>query len=164
MQKRAAFTLVELLVVIAVIAALIALLMPAIHASREAARLAKCQSNLHEIGIAVFHYTDRQGVNGRLPKTITDAADEYESNAGILICPSDTRLHELAAIPPGYLSYGYHVGGRTRIQLYEEYQLPSAKIAVAFDPQSFHGPVGEEESQPAIFLDGHVGYYASGKR
>jgi len=52
------FSLVELLVVIAIIAILVALLLPAVQAAREAARRAQCQSNLHQIGIAMHHYHD----------------------------------------------------------------------------------------------------------
>jgi prepilin-type N-terminal cleavage/methylation domain-containing protein len=51
-----AFTLVELLVVIAIIGVLVALLLPAIQAAREAARRANCQSNLHNMAIAVLSY------------------------------------------------------------------------------------------------------------
>jgi prepilin-type N-terminal cleavage/methylation domain-containing protein len=40
-----AFTLVELLVVIAIIAVLIGLLLPAVQAAREAARRSSCQNN-----------------------------------------------------------------------------------------------------------------------
>ena len=53
---RRAFTLIELLVVISIIALLIALLLPALTSARKAALLAKCQSNLHQIGIAVAAY------------------------------------------------------------------------------------------------------------
>jgi prepilin-type N-terminal cleavage/methylation domain-containing protein len=50
------FTLVELLVVIAIIGILVALLLPAIQAAREAARRAQCQSNAHNIALAVLNY------------------------------------------------------------------------------------------------------------
>jgi prepilin-type N-terminal cleavage/methylation domain-containing protein len=61
-KSRAAFTLVELLVVIGIIAVLIAILMPALAKARQAARTAVCLSNLRQMGIAVQAYvTDYQG-------------------------------------------------------------------------------------------------------
>ena len=55
-MKNRAFTIVELLVVIAVIALLIALLLPAVNAAREAARRASCKSNIRQIAIALNSY------------------------------------------------------------------------------------------------------------
>lgn len=53
---RGAFTLIELLAVIAVIAILTAILIPVLGSAREQARMAACSSNLRQLGIGVQLY------------------------------------------------------------------------------------------------------------
>ncbi len=61
-RKRTAFTLLELLVVVAIIASLLALLLPALAAAREQGRAGHCVATLHNAGFATMLYLeDNQG-------------------------------------------------------------------------------------------------------
>lgn len=57
-SRTAAFTLVELLVVIAIIGILVGLLLPAVQAAREAARRAQCVNNLKQQALGMHNHHD----------------------------------------------------------------------------------------------------------
>jgi len=58
--RQKAFTLIELLLVVAIIAILISLLLPAVNSAREAARKTRCINRLRQIGIATANYESSQ--------------------------------------------------------------------------------------------------------
>jgi len=55
-EDREAFTLVELLTVIAIIGILMALILPAIQSARESARRVQCGSGLRQLGVALLNF------------------------------------------------------------------------------------------------------------
>jgi len=79
-RKTKGFTLVELLVVIGIIALLISILLPSLNKARETANKAKCQSNLHQIGLAILLY--QQDSQQLYPRTIMDTNTTHTATWG----------------------------------------------------------------------------------
>jgi prepilin-type N-terminal cleavage/methylation domain-containing protein len=83
-SRKTAFTLVELLVVIAVIGILIGLLLPAVQAAKEAARRLSCVNNLKQISLAVINYHDqmRRFPSGYIRQSSDPNADRFKIGWG----------------------------------------------------------------------------------
>lgn len=79
-----AFTLIELLTVIAIIGILASILIPVVGRVRESAKVAKCQSNLRQLGLGVHLYAADH--NSRTPPhfTANDPSDVVCEN-GVLL-------------------------------------------------------------------------------
>lgn len=165
-----AFTLTELLVVMAVIGLVVGLGFPAIQHSREASRRMQCQSNLRQIGIAMDQYLDIRGARGKYPDaailpsvtpdkpTLFEVLSSFvEGNEGAFTCPSDNEYQ-----PKEGLSYEYpssRLANKTRQQVLKDSRgniQPSATVLVSYDFEEFHGPKGMTGSRCYLYVDGHV--------
>ncbi len=115
-RREAAFTLVELLVVVAIIAILAAILFPVFARARENARRSSCQSNLKQMGIGLLQYT--QDYDERFPmglstdglgsfSTTFDHIQPYLKSRQIGICPSDGDAPDVALGLPGTTPISY---------------------------------------------------------
>lgn len=98
-DRRRAFTLLELLVVLAIIAVLLGLLLPALQKVRQAAALARSQNNLKQIGLGFHHLASIH--DGALPGHFVKPATGYDEGplvAVMAMLEEDNRLRELRAI------------------------------------------------------------------
>jgi len=71
-NRRRAFTVIELMVVVVIVGILLALLLPAIQAAREAARRAGCTNNLRQLAMAFHNFHDG---NRKFPMASTVTQD-----------------------------------------------------------------------------------------
>ncbi len=117
---RFAFTLVELLVVLAIIGILAAILFPVFAQARAKARQTSCLSNLRQVGAAVQMYAqdyDEQVVRTELEEGNTeyfwgDMLQPYLKSWQILVCPEVNQKLVFGAGAPAYSeqwSYNYGI-------------------------------------------------------
>ena len=99
--KAGAFTLIELMVVVAILAVLIAILLPSLARARQQAMQVKCAANLKGLGLGMLHYANDQ--NGYLPELwrgegfwaaqlvpyVKIRRSKVGSRNGLLRCPAD---------------------------------------------------------------------------
>jgi prepilin-type N-terminal cleavage/methylation domain-containing protein/prepilin-type processing-associated H-X9-DG protein len=135
MNTRRAFTLVELLVVIAVLAVLASLLLPALARSKDSARRIQCVSNIRQLGLAAmmywednggqafayrgaftnggdvfwFGWLERGSEGGRAFDASQGALFPYLQGHGLAICPSLEYISARFKLKATGAAYGYGV-------------------------------------------------------
>ena len=161
-MRRRGFTMIELTTVIAIIAILAAILFPVFAQAREAARKSSCQSNLHQIGLALQFYARDYG--GRLPPRDNDLRPlvlPYVNSLSVFRCPSDATGFgtatsssnpeaRLVPLTPGplFTSYQYR-SGRSRED--------RGDVPMVADWGFLHSDMSN-----VLYLDGHVRAVKSG--
>lgn len=168
--SAAAFTLIELIVVVAIVGILAGLLLPVFSRAREAGRSAACLSNLHQVGVALQLYV--QDNRNRMPvmydalfstnnaptnrqRTVDVVLTNYLGSTNILKCPSDRE----GVFERTRSSYGWNVliNGqdadhfRVLTLNFNPHQIP-----LMFDKEAFHKARGEGKGVNYLYADGHI--------
>lgn len=120
-MKRKAFTLIELLAVIAIISLLVSILMPSLAKAKELARRAACSGNLHTIAVAAQLY----GADFKDWLPWRGQIEGNDPNVANCSWTSDGRLAWQGYLPGYTLKYGgkvFYCPSMSRA--YEEFNLP----------------------------------------
>ncbi|WPJ96594.1 DUF1559 domain-containing protein [Coraliomargarita algicola] len=110
-QRVAAFTLIELLTVIAIVGILAAIIIPSVGKVREASQVAKCVTHLRQLALGATAYASDH--NGNFVSLYSGGGDD----------PTLTWVDQIAP----------YVGGEGQNRIYEVVNCPSADYIMEFD-------------------------------
>lgn len=134
----AAFTLVELLVVISVIGVLVGLLLPAVQSAREAARRVQCANHLKQVGLGFHSYHSSFqkfpfGGAGVASTTSVPIRKMWRPSWGTALLPyiEQSALYEKLDMDVPYLDAINHAGGA---EIVATYLCPSAPKSTMLRP------------------------------
>jgi prepilin-type N-terminal cleavage/methylation domain-containing protein/prepilin-type processing-associated H-X9-DG protein len=176
--SRCAFTLLEVLLVVAVLGMLLGLLAAAVQKTRSTAARISCKNNLHQVRLAMEMYLQQHnnrfpdaaripglGPTGSRPALSAVLGPYLENNPRVFRCPADP------ASPRAYglygTSYEYNaddtplgrgIANKTLDEILARSRLTveRSSILAVFDIDPWHAPAGSPPSRNYLYADGHV--------
>ncbi len=141
-KRQTAFSLVEMLVVIAVIAVVISILLPAMQRARQAALRIQCASNLREMGIALEYYA--MGNRNYLPWGYWSSGDGNPSGYTVAFDAIGRELYGRSTTLLGHVDNG----GKTKIYCPAFDSTAIYKAPGKYYTYAFTGGYGQGEHGP----------------
>ena len=154
-HKNFAFSLIELLVIVAILALLTALLLPAFARARDGSRRAPCASNLRQIALGIAQYagdadgyfplacpdTNNNGFCDAGDRGWASAVQPYLGSTQVLQCPSEPTAPSVNPAQSGYTDYFYNsqIGALSGPSVSQSQLVHSANIVLSGDG---YGPDG----------------------
>jgi prepilin-type N-terminal cleavage/methylation domain-containing protein len=172
-RRHFAFSLVELLVVIALIGLLTGILYPSLSRATQLGRGVYCANNLKGCGLAIRMYlnesNDVMPIAAAMPSlqlnddpAIADVLKPYLDSPELLRCPADAgsgREGGQSYFQTEASSYEYStmLGGRTVGDDFLTKRFGESQSPVMHDYRPFHGRPGRPGAMNYLFVDGTVG-------
>ncbi|HWB12506.1 MAG TPA: DUF1559 domain-containing protein [Pirellulales bacterium] len=129
--KRAAVTMLELLVVISIVGLLISLVLPALQAVRESSRRTQCANNLKQLGVAMLQF---EQARGRLPSG--GEGTDFTANPPKTVFELQSTLTQV--LP--YIEEAYAFSGYKPEFAYNDYAWPANQVAARLIVPTFLCP------------------------
>ena len=177
MRKPRAFTLVELMVVIAIVVLLAALVLAALSRARAGAARARCAAQLHGIGqMLQMYFGENRNTLPKLnmmpslrpplndhPSLVQLLAPYHRGDTRAFECPADRITHPAPGAPAGFETYfareqsSYHFDEQVSIYASRITELrggDTVRLVQEYEP--FHGRPGASGSMNRLYADLHV--------
>jgi prepilin-type N-terminal cleavage/methylation domain-containing protein/prepilin-type processing-associated H-X9-DG protein len=173
-QETRAFTLLEILVVVAIIALMIGILVPALRAARDSAKATVCGTNLHQLGVANEMYLTQNKAYPPHKWKLPNLTKEYWPYA-VAVYLSSKDVQQCPMVPNWSVgrnnSYGYNykylgslrLNDRSPTAPFERFpvrSIPSPAMTIAYGDSDGTGWKNMYQANDATDPDaiGHHGY------